>query len=268
MNQDLNKLLTTAISTAKGSGEVILSFYSSPKAVACHTKSDHTPVTEADLASHDYIRDKLIKLTPGIPILSEEDIGSTYEDRKHWRQYWLVDPLDGTREFIARNGQFVVCIALIRGNESVLGVIHHPVSKTTYYAASGLGAFCENKNGVKLLKVRGWEQNNTEVLCSKHHKISNKAVDHLPINVTFNPMGSALKFCALAAGEGDIYPGFGLTSEWDIAAGQCILEEAGGLLTDAFGEKFRYNMKPDLKTHIFWAVNDKNLLDFVLKNSP
>lgn len=264
MLPDKDALLTHAQEAAKKAGSAIMVFYRTPDKITYSKKSDKTPLTDADIQAHDTIKQHLEQYNSDIPILSEEESLPGIEKRRSWKYYWLVDPLDGTKEFINQTDEFVVSIALIKDHNPVIGVIYHPVSRLLYYAMEKRGAFCQTQQHTKPLNVRQWPEDETIIFCSRHHKLNQKAVKQLPGNVQFRPLGSALKFCYLAEGRGDVYPGFGLTSEWDAAAGHCILEAAGGIVRNAKGKEFRYNEKPSLRTRPFWAVGDKKLLDYIL----
>ncbi len=221
-------------------------------------KSDMTPVTCADIAAHCAIVSGLEMITPDIPVLSEEADNTSFEERQQWQRYWLIDPVDGTREFINRTGEFTINIALIENNEPVLGVIYAPVIEVCYFASRDNGAF-------KL--VTGHDAQPLRVRCSDHQKLvvtagrsgTTPEFEHY-IQHFFEPqvitIGSSLKSCLIAAGEADIYPRFGPTSEWDTAAAQCILEEAGGMITDINLQPLRYNTKESLLNPDFLAFGD------------
>jgi 3'(2'), 5'-bisphosphate nucleotidase len=184
-------------------------------------------------------------LTPTIPILSEESTGITYQERQHWSLFWLVDPLDGTREFVQRNGEFTVNIALIREQRPILGVVQVPVLHLTYWAADGVGAFKTAGNATSPLHANRTLRQPLHVVASRSHAgqetqalLENLRRDH-PLEVVSK--GSALKFCLVAEGAADLYPRLGPTMEWDTAAAQCIVEQAGGQVTTLTQEPLQYN---------------------------
>jgi 3'(2'), 5'-bisphosphate nucleotidase len=226
MKSDLSPLLDRAVAIAQDAGSRILEVYNSDFAVT--HKDDETPLTQADLASHRYILDELSRVEPLLPCLSEEAADIPHATRRTWTRYWLIDPLDGTREFIKRNGEFTVNIALVDGHRPILGVIHAPVTGATYGAARGLGAF--RVDGAKRLPITTRALPKMPVfIVSRSHRTPEleqllaRAPEHDAIG-----RGSSLKFCLVAEGSADLYPRVGPTSEWDTAAGQCIVEEAGG----------------------------------------
>ena len=194
-------------------------------------KEDKTPVTEADLASHHCIAKLLEEKFPDIPVLSEENCDAPLKERQLWSEYFLVDPLDGTKEFIKQNGQYAVLISLMKENRPVLGVVHAPVSKETWYAELGKGAFKIDPQGkLTELKIRKFESGEVNVAVSASHltQITSDFMNERFKLYKTHPIGSAIKFCRIAEGLVDIYPRLGPTSEWDTAAGELILMEAGG----------------------------------------
>lgn len=220
------RLLDDIAAIAREAGEKILKVYQSDFAVT--HKNDETPLTQADLAAHRHIVAALEHLQPRLPILSEEAANIPYSTRRHWQRYWLVDPLDGTREFVKRNGEFTVNIALIDTHRPVLGVVHAPALSLTYGAALGLGAFREDRSGRVVLRTRRMPADPV-FLVSRSHQ--DPALDALLARAPRHravSRGSSLKFCLVAEGAADFYPRTGPTSEWDTAAGQCVVEEAGG----------------------------------------
>jgi len=216
-------------------------------------KENLSPLTHADTASHNLIVEKLQALTPDIPILSEESKEQSYNERKNWRRFWLVDPLDGTKEFVKRNGEFVVNIALIEGAHPILGIIHAPVTGCTYYAQKQRGAYLKKKSGeTKAIRVDVRKKGMT-VIVSRSHS-SPEADRFLSRLDSFDEisLGSALKFCLVAEGKAHLYPRFWPSMEWDTAAGHILIEEAGGSVTDLASHPLRYN-KPDLHSPFFIA---------------
>lgn len=244
---------------AYSAGEMILKVYQTEFSVK--QKDDNTPVTEADLAANKVILAGLKKLTPTIPIISEEDGLRPFEERSSWPLYWLVDPLDGTREFIQRNGEFTVNIALIENGVAILGVVHAPVLQLTYYAVKGEGSFkISANNKIEKISVAKHCATPVRVAGSRSFTCNDfiNFVRNLPKCEVIN-LGSALKSCLVAEGGADIYPRFGLTSEWDTAATQCILEEAGGYLVDLNLQPLRYNTKDCLLNPYFLAFGNTEM---------
>ncbi|MDH5833112.1 3'(2'),5'-bisphosphate nucleotidase CysQ [Luteimonas kalidii] len=221
-------------------------------------KDDASPLTEADLAAHHGIVAGLAQLTPDIPVLSEESAHMVpLATRRSWNRLWVVDPLDGTREFIKRNGEFTVNIALVDHGVVVFGVIQAPVTGVLWHGAPGHGAFRRDGGGEHPLHVRRPAGAPLRVAASRSHR--DPRTDALMARmggVETVGLGSSLKFCLLAEGGMDVYPRFGPTSEWDTAAGQAILEGAGGALLDPRGRPFRYNQRDTLLNGDFIALGD------------
>jgi 3'(2'), 5'-bisphosphate nucleotidase len=241
-------------------GKAILQFYDNPHTFNVTKKDNSTPLTEADLAAHQLLMQYLTELTPELPVLSEEGKDIPFSERQLWGYYWLIDPLDGTKEFIEGNGEFTVNIALINQHRAVLGVIYHPISGDCFYAAEGQGAYLQKNSGEVLpIHTRSQPADGIEVLISRHHTPRGfKQIEEAAIAYHFHRQGSALKFCRIAEGKADVYPRVGPTSEWDTAAGQCIVEEAGGVLLQASGEPLQYNTKAALENPPFIVFADKN----------
>jgi 3'(2'), 5'-bisphosphate nucleotidase len=223
---DLPQLLELALELAQEAGRRILGVYESDFAVT--HKQDETPLTQADLASHALITEELGKAVPALPLLSEEDADIPYAVRRAWPRYWLVDPLDGTREFVKRNGEFTVNIALVEGHRPVLGVVHAPALGRTWGAARGVGAFRLDGSVRVGIRTRSLPAVPT-VVASRSHRDpdTERILARLPAHELAG-RGSSLKFCLVAEGAADFYPRLGPTSEWDTAAGQCLVEQAGG----------------------------------------
>lgn len=222
------------------------------------SKDDNTPLTEADMAAHHVITDGLAKLTPEIPILSEESIDIPFATRQQWHTYWLVDPLDGTREFVKRNGEFTVNIALIEDHKPVLGVIYTPVSGVCYYATDNNGAYKKIPDEPTVtISTRAKDTNQTLVAGSRSHRGDslNAFLDKIG-DYEIISMGSSLKSCLVAEGKVDIYPRLGPTSEWDTAAAQCIVENAGGKIVELSMQPMRYNTKDSLLNPHFLVIGD------------
>lgn len=230
MSIDLNNVdLSKIVTVAKKAGNAIKEIYCSDFKV--EEKADKSPLTEADKASHAIISEALKDLYPSIPILSEEGSEIPYEARSSWRVFWLIDPLDGTKEFIKRNGEFTVNIALVIDGMPVLGVVYAPILDVCYYAKKGEGAY---KDGIKLPSVK---TNTYKVVASKSHKneeteafieaLKSKHPDLESISI-----GSSLKLCLVAEGAADIYPRLGPTMEWDTAAAHAVVSESGKRVYD------------------------------------
>ena len=221
-------LLNSIIEIAEQAGQAILEVYQQDSSNFNITdKADASPLTAADLAAHQLIVKALATLTPETPILSEEAADISWEIRQQWQRYWLVDPLDGTKEFIKRNGEFTVNIALIEQGEPVLGVVHAPVLGKTYYAAKGQGAFLKTAAGIKPIQVSSTPEV-VRVVGSRSHPSPDLAsyLTRFPQHEMV-PVGSSLKFCLVAEGAADIYPRFGPTMQWDTGAGHIVATEAG-----------------------------------------
>lgn len=237
-------------------GNAILEIYAQDFEVI--TKDDSSPLTQADLASHCIIRDELARLTPEIPLLSEESADIPFETRARWNEYWLIDPLDGTREFVNRNGEFTVNIALIRDNEPVLGVVYVPVTGVTYSGITSSGAWRSDADGTtETIRVRIPCAEPMIVVGSRSH--ANPAlVGHLEKMGAFElvSMGSSLKFCLVAEGKADFYPRLGPTSEWDTAAAHAVVLAAGGKIVTLDGEPLRYNLKESFLNPEFLVIAD------------
>ena len=242
-------------------GDEILHFYN--KDIEVTHKDDSSPLTKADLASNKLIVDSLHHLNFNIPVLSEESLVD-WQTRKNWNKYWLVDPLDGTKEFIKKNGEFTVNIALIENNNPILGVIFVPAKSTLYFAQKDHGSFSihtsvQLKNLDEAKKITVTKQSNIVRIIGIRSHSSNTFTNW--INKKFPKAeivqaGSSLKFCLIAAGGADIYPRFGPTSEWDIAAGHIILNEAGGKILTLQNKEIKYNEKDSLLNPEFIASNN------------
>ena len=255
-NDKLAGLLEPVAELAQQAGEKILVVYNSDE-FSVEEKADKSPLTAADLASHHAIVDGLTALTPDIPILSEESASLPYTERSLWQTYWLVDPLDGTREFIKRNGEFTVNIALIEDGVPVLSVVYVPVTGVSYLACKGQGAFKQEAGERRAIKVRKLGTGPLMVVGSRSHRGEslNQFLEKLGEHEMVG-MGSSLKLCLVAEGAADIYPRLGLTSEWDTAAAQCVVEQAGGYVTDTSMQPLRYNTKDSLLNPFFLVFGD------------
>src|SRR5271165_4431686 len=245
------ELLRRVVALSVEAGDAIIEIYNGPAFQVTH-KEDRSPLTAADLASHSIIVKGLEQLAPQWPVLSEESESTPYEIRRQWPLFWLVDPLDGTKEFLKRNGEFTVNIALIEGQAPILGVVYAPATGKMYFAARGVGAFKqENGEAVPIRVQRG--AGATRVIVSRTHGTDETDLYTKLYGVCeFVPMGSSLKFCLVAEGVADVYPRSGPTMEWDTAAAHCILAEAGGSVTAPNGDRLLYN-KPSLLNPGFLA---------------
>lgn len=259
-SNDAHALADALLPLLKDAGDVIMRHYASVEPVEVQTKADRTPLTAADLASHDVIVNGLAQLTPDIPILSEEANMPPAEDRRRWPRVWLVDPLDGTREFIDASDQFCINIALIENGQATLGLIYSPVQNISWLGIRDVGAWVIEAGQRRPLSCRSMTER--PVLISSSRRFTRDLVsfeqglrDHFGA-VDRLAQGSAMKFCRLAGGEADIYPCFGPTSEWDTAAGQVIVEAAGGAMMSLDYRPFRYNQRDTLLNGGFFVFAD------------
>ncbi|PCI78710.1 MAG: 3'(2'),5'-bisphosphate nucleotidase [SAR86 cluster bacterium] len=261
------QLLNAVNQIAIAAGSEILAVYNSEHAIEVSTKQDDSPLTDADRRAHCLIVDRLSSLTPDIPLLSEESDAIDYGLRKSWQRYWLIDPLDGTKEFINRNGEFTVNIALIENGESVAGVVHVPVTGISYFGGIGIGAWKQETNCLdseaKSIISRPMQENScVRIVASRRHlgeqldALVGKIENHFG-KATLLSMGSSLKMCLLAEGNADIYPRMAPTCEWDTAAAHGILSAAGGEIVDLQFRPLRYNSKPELLNPFFIALADR-----------
>ena len=249
-------LLAELCAIARAAGDAILEVYG--REFAVQLKSDRSPLTEADEISHRIIGEGLRALDGSVPVLSEESAPPDAATRRAWTRFWLVDPLDGTKEFLKRNGEFTVNIALVEDRRAALGVVLAPALGRLYYGAVGIGAWRQDGGGTpKPIHVQSPAAQKPRVVGGRSHP-SGEFADYLaslgPHEIT--PMGSSLKICLVAEGAADVYPRFGPTSEWDTAAAQAILESAGGRMIDRVGQPLRYNTKEDLLNPHFLAFGD------------
>jgi len=224
-------------------------------------KEDNSPLTLADLESQRVIIEGLNEITPDIPILSEESAQAPWAERQSWRELWVVDPLDGTREFVKRNGEFTVNIALVCDHEPVLGVVAAPAQGLLFWGAAGVGAFSHHSGAAQLPIHVSPPQNPLRVVGSRSHASAATAgyLARLGPHV-LTGIGSSLKFSLVASGKADLYPRFGPTSEWDTAAGQAVLEAAGGHVTRLDGHRLRYNCRESVINGDFLAFSDAGVL--------
>ena len=247
-----SKMLLKLLEITSEAGEIIMKLRES--SIDYSLKEDSTPFTSADKASHEYLVKSLEILTPNIPILSEESSHISFSVRKSWNEYWLIDPLDGTRDFIDGSPDFCISVALIQNNYPAFGLIYSPLNKIHYYRLPG-------KSSIKLVndiyyklhikKPIRWEN----IVIGRYSTNNKQLQKHLRSKTNFETfrIGSALKFCLIAEGIYHYYPKFGRCSEWDTAAGVCILEGAGGKVLDIHGQALQYNTKEDIKSLPFVA---------------
>lgn len=256
----MDELCEGAIAVAQAAAEAILHVYRGEFDV--EHKRDASPLTAADLAAHHCIVDGLAKLTPDVPVLSEEAANQVPPHvRRGWHRLWLVDPLDGTREFVKRNGEFTVNLALIEDGVSVFGVVQAPVTGVVWYGGAALGGAFRRDGAITVpLRVRQPATSPLRVAASRSHRDARtEALIARMGPIEEVNLGSSLKFCRLAEGGLDAYPRFGPTCEWDTAAGQAVLEAAGGCVIDPRGRPFRYNQRDTLLNGDFFALGDPAL---------
>jgi len=256
---DLNRLLLDVTALAREAGRVILDVYASSFSV--EEKDDRSPLTEADLRSEKLILAGLRRIAPEIPVLSEESAQVPFGTRKKWSRLWVVDPLDGTKEFVQRNGEFTVNIALIDDHRPILGIVHAPALGRDYFACEGIGAFRSDAAASgRAIRVAKRGTGPVRVVGSRSHRGS--SLDDFLSRVgphEFVEVGSSLKLCLVAEGKADVYPRLGPTSEWDTAAGQCVLEQAGGVVLKLDGEPLAYNAREDVLNPHFVGIADPDV---------
>ena len=257
--RDLAALAEALKPIVESAGEAIMKVYDG--AFAVQRKDDNSPLTLADLESQRVIIEGLKAITPDIPILSEESAAAPWSERQRWRELWIVDPLDGTREFVKRNGEFTVNIALVVEHEPLLGIVSAPAQQLTFWGIAGGGAFTSARGeGARRIHTVA-PQRPLRVVGSRSHLSAQTAeyLARLPPHV-MTGVGSSLKFCLLAEGNAELYPRFGPTSEWDTAAGQAVLEAAGGHVTRMDGHRLRYNCQESVINSDFVAFSDASVL--------
>lgn len=262
INRDL---LDQVIDIARQAGSAILDVYHKEEGFQTEIKSDSSPVTEADLAAHKILEPALQAIDAEVPVLSEESEIPDYEVRSSWHKYWIIDPLDGTKEFIKRNGEFTVNIALIEDGVPTLGVVYVPVLNIIYAGAKNLGALKITAETESTISVKSLKDKTTgeplSVVASRSH--GSEAVEECVAKlekqfgqVERQSMGSSLKLCLVAEGSADIYPRLAPTSEWDTAAAQAVVEAAGGIVVDTDLKLLRYNTKADILNPYFYVLGD------------
>lgn len=254
-------LLEQVAGIARAAGREILEVYAGGM-LASTAKADDSPLTAADLRAHRLIVERLSELTPELPVLSEESADVAFATRSRWSRYWLVDPLDGTREFLSRNGEFTVNIALIEGHAPVLGVVHVPVTATTYQGLAGAGAGAWRQRAgesVQSIHVAQRSALPLRVVGSRSHR--GDSLDAFLARLGAHELlaiGSALKFCLVAEGAADVYPRLGPTSEWDTAAAHAVLVAAGGAVCALDGSALGYNARESLLNPFFVAFGPRD----------
>ena len=257
--RNLPDLAAALMPTVARAGEAIMRIYE--EGFTVQRKDDNSPLTLADLESQRIIIDGLREVTPGVPILSEESAQAPWSERQYWRELWVVDPLDGTREFVKRNGEFTINIALVVDHEPLLGIIAAPALGLLYWGAAGAGAHTQHRDtapaSIKVSPV----QSPLRVVGSRSHTSAETAnyLQRFPPHV-LTGVGSSLKFCLLAEGKAELYPRFGPTSEWDTAAGQAVLEAAGGQVTRLDRHRLRYNCRESVINGDFIAFSHASVL--------
>jgi 3'(2'), 5'-bisphosphate nucleotidase len=250
-------LLGPVIDIARRAGAAILDVYESGE-VAVVNKADGSKLTQADLRAHHTIVEGLHALTPDWPVLSEESAKIEFSERAHWSRYWLVDPLDGTREFLSRNGEFTVNIALIDGHDPVLGVVYAPARRLLYYGIPGAGAYrAYADEPARPIVVKRHAASPVRIVGSRSHR--GDSLDSLLAHLgsyELVAVGSSLKLCMVAEGSADLYARLGATSEWDTAAAHAVVLAAGGFVTSTAGTPLTYNSRPELLNPHFLVYAD------------
>ena len=251
-------MIDPVVALAHEAGKAILDVYATDFDV--HSKDDASPLTQADLASNQCIVDGLTVLTPELPIITEEAGLPDFNTRREWPRYWLIDPLDGTKEFVNRNGEFTVNIALIDNHRPVFGVVYVPVKDKTYIGCEGYGAERRDSDGNAVaIRVNESSANPVRVVGSRSHR--GKSLDAYLEKLgdcDMIGMGSSLKFCVVAEGGADLYPRLGPTSEWDTAAAQAVVEQAGGSVVTLDGKPMKYNAKDDILNPHFLVIGARD----------
>lgn len=256
--EELEALIAPLRTIARDAGKAVLDVYARDFDV--ELKDDRSPLTEADRAAHRVIVAGLSQLTPSVPVLSEEAADSPAE-RLGWTLFWLVDPLDGTKEFVKRNGEFTVNIALIDAHQPVLGAVLAPALGREYYGGKGIGAWrADNGNAPRPIRVAAAPPPRLRIVGSRSHASGGELARYLEQigEHELKPMGSSLKICLVAEGEADAYPRFGPTSEWDTAAAHAVLDGAGGCMMGLDGQPLQYNRKESVLNPYFLAVGSQS----------
>ncbi len=254
---NIEPIIDNLKSIAYEAGEKIMRFYSSSE-IAISIKEDKSPVSAADIEAHKYITSSLAKLA-NYPIVSEEDTDSK-KSRKNHSWFWLIDPLDGTKEFLDKNGEFTVNIALVGNGQSSFGIVYAPAIDLMYWGGINMGSYRSRNGLVEPIKVRSDNESICRVVASKSH-LNTETQEFIAKlgNVSLVQSGSSLKFCRIAEGSADIYPRLAPTCEWDTAAAQAILEAAGGFVLDLNNKSLRYG-KSNVINPSFIATRNANLI--------
>jgi 3'(2'), 5'-bisphosphate nucleotidase len=259
MSAATHELLGRVAEVAREAGREILEIYAAGP-VAATAKADQSPLTAADLRAHRLIVERLGALVPVLPVLSEEAAHTPFAERSRWARYWLVDPLDGTKEFLSRNGQFTVNIALIEGHAPTLGVVHVPVADSSYLGLPGEGAWRQRAGAApEVIRVAVRTAAPMRVVGSRSHR--GDSLDTFLVRAGAHELlaiGSSLKFCRVAEGAADVYPRLGPTSEWDTAAAHAVVTAAGGTVSGLDGSPLQYNTREELLNPYFVAFGPKD----------
>ncbi len=253
---DYQKIVTNVKEITIEAGKKIMEIYNSPD-FEIETKSDNSPITRADKAANDYIVQKVQEKYPDFGLLSEESKDT--KERLHKEYVWVIDPLDGTKEFIKRNGEFTVNVGLVKNGKPVLGVVFIPVRNEIYYAVEGRGAFYQSMNSEKMKITASDKSEYNEMVMVKSRSHASEKLIKIINKYKFKEVkdsGSSIKICLIAFGLADIYFRFGNTNEWDICAAHCVLSEAGGKMTDCLGNSFIYNKVDPLNQNGFIVSNN------------
>jgi 3'(2'), 5'-bisphosphate nucleotidase len=257
------KLLNIAKRAAREAGKVVLEIYDSGD-FKSYQKDDDSPVTSADYKANELILDILQRETPDIPIMSEETDNGTLAQRKDWKRYWLIDPIDGTQEFIARSGDFAVNIALIEDNQPIMGVIYWPSGETLYSALKGHGAYKECPFENKKITVRKLDdpEEGVIMIAISRRQAREKVMSNMSEHRVYQtlPAGScSLKACFIAEGKADVFLRIGITGEWDTGASQCIVREAGGNILAHNFVPLSYNERESVSNPDFIVMGDQKV---------
>lgn len=258
-----DKLLNIAKNAACEAGKAVLEIYESGD-FKSYQKEDDSPVTSADYHANEIITKLLAEQTPDIPIMSEETKIANLSERKDWPRYWLIDPIDGTQEFIARSGDFAVNIALIENNQPAIGVIFWPPGQSLYFAAKGKGAFKSCPEGERQISVRKLDEpeDSVVIIAISRRQSRDKIMSRMSEQRVYQtlPLGScSLKSCFIAEGKADVFMRLGVTGEWDTGASQCIVSEAGGEILAASFEPLTYNQRTSLENPDFIVMGDSRV---------
>ncbi len=261
----LSEILEPALKLAKQAGQAILEVYQQAEVETTY-KDDKSPLTTADLASHNVLVAGLNQLTPEIPILSEESKTIAIGERQSWQRFWLLDPLDGTKEFIKRNGEFTVNIALVELGVPILGIVYAPVLNTTYWGLTGQGAFKQaDNNEPQAIEAQPYKEGDLKLVASRSHASAETVefINKLKANFSVDilSIGSSLKLCLVAEGRAHVYPRFGPTMEWDTAAAQCVVEQAKGKVSTLQGEPLHYNK--DNLLNPYFIVSSEDIYKYI-----